>query len=630
MPAAKREYNMVFPSLSGGLNIWDLDYRISASESPDMKNLLWKDGCLNSRDGQLWVDDTDRDSGHAMFKELFHGFLVFHAGTKLFYIDPEASTPTAVQIYSDSNLKTRGTFFVYDTNLYYKTKGFYIKITYSNSALSASNVTGFVPVIYINASPENGSGDSYQPENRISSDKTIWYNAESGITQYHLPVNATSIVSVYVDGVEVQPGSGAGKYTYSNGVVTFGTAPPVTNPPTNNTVRITYRLENTAAYNSIMDCPYVGTFGGTGALCVIMGGCTAQPNAYFWNGNNIVMDPTYFPMEQYQLAGDASDGITGFGSQQNLFIIFKEHSVGRTKIETTEVTGSGSNPTSRLMIDMPYTPINSKIGCDLPWTIELIENNLVWCNTEQGVHILKDSSWAYENNIIGLSKKVNGSPTRKGLLDEVRAADPETVCSCDDTRRYWLTVNGQVFLWDYSLSEYKEPSWFYFTDIDAMSYASEYEQVYHVDSKGRITKFERVFADYEGEEHGGWAIHKVYQFATQFFNSYDNLKNVNSIIIATRSDTNGTTSVTYITDYERRRDLTDLKVRHYHLVPRNLSYRSLDGRGFAEVFRRKPMCRRVKHFTMRLENNEEGEDLSVVSAQIFYNYQGRDRGRQVL
>ena len=40
------------------------------------------------------------------------------------------------------------------------------------------------------------------------------------------------------------------------------------------------------------------------------------------------------------------------------------------------------------------------------------------------------------------------------------------------------------------------------------------------------------------------------------------------------------------------------------------------------------MCRRVRHYTMRLENNAIGEDLSVVSAQIFYNFQGKDRGRQ--
>ena len=61
------------------------------------------------------------------------------------------------------------------------------------------------------------------------------------------------------------------------------------------------------------------------------------------------------------------------------------------------------------------------------------------------------------------------------------------------------------------------------------------------------------------------------------------------------------------------------------LSPRNLSFRSLRGRGFASVFRRKCRCRGVRHFTMRLHNDRVGQDLSVVSAQVFYNDQGRQR-----
>ena len=55
MPAPNREYSMAFGNLAGGLNIWELDYRLRANESPDMRNLIWKDGCLNSRAGQVWV-----------------------------------------------------------------------------------------------------------------------------------------------------------------------------------------------------------------------------------------------------------------------------------------------------------------------------------------------------------------------------------------------------------------------------------------------------------------------------------------------------------------------------------------------------------------------------------------------
>ena len=626
MPSPNREYSMSYGNLAGGLNIFELDYRLKANESPDMQNLVWKDGCLNSRNGQVWVDDTDRTSGHAMYNSLFHGFLFFHAGTSIYCINPTAETPTATAVYTNVLMTKRGTFFLYDTKLYYKAPGIYVAITWTGSAFTGADVVGYVPTTYINCSPANGAGTAYQPENFISSGKTLEYNAESGVTDYYLPVVADSVSKVIVDGVEVTADSSnppaAGKYYYDavNGKVIFGTAPPVTTPPTNNTVKVTYQKANSVAMANIMDCPYASTYGGTGALCVVVGGSQSQPNAYFWNGSNVAMDPTYFPMTQYQLAGDSSDKITGFGLQQSFLVIFKERSVGRTKIDTADVDG-------RLTIDMPYVPINAKIGCDLPWSIELIENNLVWCNAEQGVHILKDSSAAYENNIVCVSHKVNGSPFKKGLLDDVRSADSSLVCSCDDTRKYWLVVGGHVWAWDYSLSEYKDPSWFYFTNINGVSFATNDEDVYHVDGKGRITFFKRVFADYPGSDQEA-PIQKVYQFATQYFGSYDNLKNINSIIISMRSDTNGTTELQYITDYERRYDLTPLTVRYWRLAPRNLSYRSLATLGFAAVFRRRPMCRRVRHYTMRLTNNGLGEDLSIVTAQVFYNFQGKDRGRQ--
>jgi hypothetical protein len=43
------------------------------------------------------------------------------------------------------------------------------------------------------------------------------------------------------------------------------------------------------------------------------------------------------------------------------------------------------------------------------------------------------------------------------------------------------------------------------------------------------------------------------------------------------------------------------------------------------VFRRRPMCRRVLHFTMKLVNANLNEDFELVGAQVFYNLQGRLR-----
>lgn len=612
MPSPKKEYVQNFPMLTGGLNIFELDYRLDPNESPEMENLMWREGALNCRDGQVWLTEAELGNGICTYERFFKGYIFAHIGVKLYCFDPTAEEVEGVELYSGLP-EIRGSFFLYNDKLYYKTRGKYIEIVYTpdgTDPFEADDVAGYVPVTVINAVPYNGSGDLYQPENRISSAKTMWYNAEEDITAYKLPVvDIDDVDEVTVDGVLLTEDT---DYTVDkvNGVVNFVTAPPVTDPPTNNTVHITYSKANPDAMNSIMDCVYAVPYGGTGALCVAMAGSLAQPNAYFWNGNNIIMDATYFPMNQYQLAGSADDAITGFGKQQSYLVVFQTNSVGRTILKTETID-------DRVTIDLPYTAINDKAGCDLPWSIQLIENNLVWCNTYQGVHLLKDSSAAYENNIVCVSLKVNGSTIKAGLLEDVRKAG--VVCSFDDDHRYWLCANGHAWVWDYELSDYKKPSWFYWTGINPVSFVLDQSDVYHLNAVGRLTHMERVYADYAGP------IKKVYRFATQYFGTYDVLKNVNSVIIVSRSDTNAETTLTYITDYETREDLTKLQALIWSLVPRNLTFRSLRGLGFAEVFRRKPMCRRVRHFTMKLENNELGEDLSVVSAQIFYTFQGRQR-----
>ena len=366
---------------------------------------------------------------------------------------------------------------------------------------------------------------------------------------------------------------------------------------------------NPAAYASVMDCRCAAVCGGTGALCVVLAGSEAQPNAYFWNGSHIAMDPGYFPMPQYQLAGDSSDPITAFGKQQSYLIVLKEHSIGRTAVSETKLDG-------RATLDMPFVPINSELGCDKPGTLCLVENNLVWAHSRHGVLRLRDTSAAYENNVVCISRKVNGGGAVKGLLEDLKEGP---ACACDDGHRYLLAASGHAWVWDYELSEPGDPAWFYWTEIGARAFAVDGERVCHLDEKGRLSAFERVYADY------GRAIEKVYRFATEHFGGYDRLKNVNSVVLVMRSDTNATASLSYITDHERREDRSELRAWSWMLSPRNLSFRSLRGRGFASVFRRSCRCRGVRHFAMRLSNNRVGQDLSVVSAQVFYNYQGRQR-----
>ena len=613
MPRSNKEYVIDFPRQDGGLNTWELDYRLDANESPEMKNLWWKDGALCCRDGQVRLTGAESPGrGWSAYEALFWGHGFFHIGTGLYCADmaaqDAASGSMELMPLLEGVAENRGTWLRYGDCLYYKNRGGYYRIAYDpEGRFSAGDVPVYTPVIQINTEPTTAAGDAYQPENRLCPQKTVEYSTVAGVKEYHLPVqNIESVDKVTVDGVELAEGEG---YTadLEAGTVTFTTEPTHHEPVQVNTVDITYTKANPDAYASVMDCPYAIVYGGNQNLCVVVGGCEAQPNAYFWSGNHIVMDPGYFPVEQYNFAGATEEYITGFGKQQDMLVIFKEHSVGRATMSATEMESG------RTLITMDYVSINSRIGCDLPWTIQLVENNLVFANREQGVHRVSDSSSAYENNIVPISRKVDN-----GLLPLVRGA--QDVASFDDGDRYWLTADGEVYAWDYALSTHRDPSWFYFDNIHGTAYIRTDAAVwYHLGRDGSVNTFRRTFSDFNE------AIHKVYRFATQYMGSYDRLKDVVHVIFAVRGDTDTDIAILYSTDYEDRYDLTPIRAYSWRLWPRNLAYRYLGVRRFATVARRRPGCRHIRHFTMTLSNNSAGADMSVVSAQIIYRFQGRDR-----
>lgn len=610
LPSPPKEYVINFPRLDGGLNTWELDYRLKANESPEMKNLWWQNGTLCSRDGQVRLTAQALGTGYSAYECLFwdHGF--FHIGSKLYYaplVDPDVhSGSLTLKELIDDVPENPGSWFRYGDSLYYKNRGCYLQIDYNtDGGFTAMDVPVYSPIVLINTNPTTAAGDTYQPENRISPKKTVWYSTVADVKEYHLPVkNVESVDKVVVDGVETT----AYTVDLAAGTVTFTTEPTHHTPVVPNSVRITYTKTNVDAYNSIMDCPYATTFGGSQNVCVVVGGCGAQPNAYFWSGNHMVMDPGYFPITQYNLAGAAAESITGFGKQQNMLVVFKEYSVGRASVSTTEMEDG------RVLLSMDYTPINDRIGCDLPGSIQLVQNNLVFANTKQGVHILKDSSAAYENNIESISRKVDNS-----LLELIRKA--KVITSHDDGSRYWLVADGEVYAWDYFLSGYSDPSWFYFTNIRAVDFIeSSSGKRFHLEPDGNLTMFRRMFSDY------GEGIDKVFRFAAQYMGSYDRLKNITGVQFSVRGDTDTEIEVEYKCDYITMKDPTPILSLLYKLAPRNLSYRFLGGKvQFASVARRRPGLWHVKHFSMTLRNNKSGMDMSVMSATIFYNFQGRDR-----
>lgn len=624
MPSPNKVYTVDFQKLDGGLNIDELDYRLKPNESPEMRNLWWEDGVLQGRDGQVALCGTETEgTAYACYGGTYHGFSVYHFGTDIYAFDHDAVTPALTKVSGVANVpENAGTFFQYGDHLYYKNKGAFLRFTYHVSPrsltgedmLDVAGTDADAPIILINTDPATGAGTTYQPENRLSPKKTVWYNASGG-TAYKLPVIAQSVTQVLVNGAATS----AWSYDSATGIVTFDAAPPVTNPPTNNTVRITYSLPNADALSSLMSCDRATVMGEGQNLCILLAGCDAQPNAVFWNANDeLSMQDSYFPITNYNLCGVTEERVTGFGRQYNDLIVFKEKSLGKLEFSVERIDGRDS-------ISFTYQTINPVVGCDLPGSIQLIDNNLVFANRRQGVFILTAMSAAYENNATMISKKVNGDVGR-GLLLDIRREAP--VCSIDDNRRYWLVANGHAYVWDYEESTRSDPSWYYFTGIvGAVLLRDEENSVFEMSENGVALQFRRVFADQltYGEAPEVIAIDKLYKFPVQHFGTYERLKDVVKAIFEVRSDTNTTVSIEYETDYENRFDLTPISSFSWRLVPRDLRLRCLRVSRFAYVAKRNPKCRHIRHFTAILRNNVAGQDLALVSAQIYYNYQGRQR-----
>ena len=110
------------------------------------------------------------------------------------------------------------------------------------------------------------------------------------------------------------------------------------------------------------------------------------------------------------------------------------------------------------------------------------------------------------------------------------------------------------------------------------------------------------------------------------FGSYERRKNVTKVILSVRADTPSDTEISYETDDETRRDRVSLPVEGYdRLSERDLTERDLSVPRYSAVFVRKPMCKHIRHFALTLENNAAGQDLSILSATVYYQAVGKDK-----
>ena len=390
-----------------------------------------------------------------------------------------------------------------------------------------------------------------------------------------------------------------------------------------NRVRITYSLANPDALKRIVTAKWGTSYGGSDAITVVLANTEAQPNAVMWSGNGSAgVDPTYFPIDQYNLSGTYQDPINALGKFNGSLIVLHGNHTVRASYSIETITNSG-----RKFIDLQLSTINPQIGCDVPGSVQLCSNNLVWANKKLGICYLNDTSWANENAILQISENVNGSDQRHGLLYDLQNSQLD--CSGDDGKRYYLITNGMMWVWDYSISGVSDGvrglSWTRhdgFAGVKTMSSVEFEIMIPTLYSDGGLRKF--AMYDFRTKEYYISADRELdvpfghyYTSPTLTFDGYYRLRDVQKLILGVRSVSGGYFTVRYCAE---RTSNPAHEAEATMLNSHRIEIEKDANRDFTTPVVLRPRAIHIHHFNFRIESGRG--DVALENAVVTYTNGG--------
>jgi len=204
-----------------------------------------------------------------------------------------------------------------------------------------------------------------------------------------------------------------------------------------------------------------------------------EGNLIRWSGLN---DITYLPENNFAYVGDDA-AITALAKQYGALIVFKENST--YNMEYTYSVEDGATT-----VLFPITPISNEYGCDIPATLQLVNDRLVWANTNGRVYILYSQYQYSRKNIADIG----------GNVYDLLKDNPPTFAAVWD-KMYFLFSSVQsggsyvnrAIIWDFDQSTYynyysneksqDRLSWFYWdiTEItEQLTAAQTFEDVLYL------------------------------------------------------------------------------------------------------------------------------------------------------
>lgn len=613
----------------GGLNLKDLEFEQDVNQSPYMLNVMYRNGAFGKRFGQE-VHSTYASAINAI--TTYSDDIFVHAGTQIYRNHEGTITSVASGVTN-----RKGLFITYAQKLYYLiSSGFYVY-----DGTSFTTVTPYVPEVLINCKPDGTHSDSLDEFNLIGTKFSIIYNGTGTDTVYHVYgdddniINWSGAITVEVDDV-VQASSA---YTVSSSAktITFTTAPAEGDL----NVKFTFTLKNTVFASEkakILSCMYYDTYGGANNSCLFLAG--AGDSKYYWSN---AYDISFFPEGNFAVLGNTEDDITGFGRQYNVLIIFKPREVYSlySYIENTSTTvveekyGTESFKTQL---------VNPRVGCDAPNTVQLINNQLTWFNSREGICTLVSTNVQDERNIRVISRNVERTNNFgvRGILDYNE--DPATLTSADYENKYFLVFPeaGACYMWDYEISPYhytassetppRQLDWFLFDHFYAKQFLKVGKELVfscsHSSFNKSLIKLNASFADVnydqtrddQGNVMSEVPIHSYYMTPFLQFGAVESLKNVKNIYVQCRGDTSSVINMYYYTEENITPEEEPEAIRiggklWAHFQWYNFQWLVVN---WANTFRRKCNLKKIQMASFYFENDELNRDMSITHIGLQY------------
>lgn len=341
-------------------------------------------------------------------------------------------------------------------------------------------------------------------------------------------------------------------------------------------------------------------------------GSETNKNLIVWSDLN---EPTYFPENNYAYVGESSQRITALKKQSDMLVIFKENEL----FYTTYVAGDEYTATDVVngnIIDIvansayfPMVQIHADTGCDIPKSIQLCGDKLVWACKDRHVYMLQSANQYSTANISRISASVDKA------LAEISNTEIESTKSCIYKGHYILSFEAKTFVLDYDSYYFKNlPAYsdnqnrqrklvWYIWEIPGMSgykyseYISTNDECYvaffynfeNSDGKG-VGLFCRKMDENSGVDAYYGKIHSVMQTKMFDFGISSQFKKIEQVYIGL-GNMDGHTSIEYVTDRGNRfGGYIDIPDTESEFDPKYISVKRL-----------LPMVNRALRFGIRLE-----------------------------